>query len=33
MRGVIGTIIVGFAKYTSCCGLKILRIRGIPQNP
>ena len=30
--GMVGTIIVRFAKYTSYCGL-ILWIRGIPQNP
>ena len=30
--GVVGTIIVGFAKYASYCGL-IFMDRGIPQNP
>ena len=30
--GMVGTIVVRFAKYASYCGL-FLWIRGIPQNP
>ena len=30
--GVVGTILVGFAKYASYCGLLFV-VRGIPQNP
>ena len=30
--GLVGTIVVGFAKYASYCGLLFV-VRGIPQNP